>query len=757
MNMVVFRRCQSALGVAAVMALALVASLVFAAMPAAAVTLSRADAGTFLRYEHGGEQVIGVMAKDSTNNYYCIEADERVEYQLGESVKLRDDDTARRLGWLMDHYRDGTAVEHAAIAVLAHDLLDLKPDTWKSRRVSVMRDNPTLRRKVEQMWEEAGSNAPANATVTRTYAEGTRTGRVTVSVTNAQGKTIAGIRYAATLNGPAVFANGSATVTGISGAEPIVYSWKATGEGEVKASVAYDRKQVDVFAVAGGQDLVRYGGSSQVSGKAVNFSVRKEFVPTLGTAVAAKVVDAGQPVVDTVTSGVDDGDSWASGLELRASGWYFDGLGVGDLSEPVMPGADETAKEFIARLGTMGFRPSAYGEASFTAPGQRVDVRATAEPGGDAAYEAPRGGGFGTWVWAFEVEKLSDTARQYIGKDVVSGFLEYTETNSNRARVSVESTVTEHTGVVGSELSDTITVDGFPDDHGSFDGNVKLGIGADRAMAQVSVWWAGDPNDSAGDEVYRPQEETPPAEDSNHRLIGVWDYPAVNGRIRVGAGAPDAHGDPVHIVAESHGWYVFVWSFDGDDRVMPASSAYDDAWERVRIWDVARPRKPALTTQVEPGIVRVDEPFRDTARIVGDVPEGAYVTFTAYEAVEEGAVPGMNGVLLDEARAEVDHTLFEQTIASPQVRSPKAGLVYWRASLRSRDGDVLVSHELGVEGETVTVEVPDDPPAEPKADPEPEKPVLSHTGAGVVAIIVVGSGAAAAAIGALAFRRRSRR
>ena len=125
MNMVVFRRCQSALGVAAVMALALVASLVFAAMPAAAVTLSRADAGTFLRYEHGGEQVIGVMAKDSTNNYYCIESGERVEYQLGESVKLRDDDTARRLGWLMDHYRDGTAAEHAAIAVLAHDLLDL--------------------------------------------------------------------------------------------------------------------------------------------------------------------------------------------------------------------------------------------------------------------------------------------------------------------------------------------------------------------------------------------------------------------------------------------------------------------------------------------------------------------------------------------------------------------------------------------------------------------------------------------------------
>ena len=83
-------------------------------------------------------------------------------------------------------------------------------------------------------------------------------------------------------------------------------------------------------------------------------------------------------------------------------------------------------------------------------------------------------------------------------------------------------------------------------------------------------------------------------------------------------------------------------------------------------------------------------------------------------------MPGMNGVLLDEARAEVDHTLFEQTIASPQVRSPKAGLVYWRASLRSRDGDVLVSHELGVEGETVTVEAPDDPePPRPPSVPWP--------------------------------------
>ena len=64
---------------------------------------------------------------------------------------------------------------------------------------------------------------------------------------------------------------------------------------------------------------------------------------------------------------------------------------------------------------------------------------------------------------------------------------------------------------------------------------------------------------------------------------GTWDVPAKNGTIRVGAGSLDAHGKPINIIAEDHGWYVFVWSFAGDDRVMPAASAYDDQWEQARV------------------------------------------------------------------------------------------------------------------------------------------------------------------------------
>ncbi|MFC5221154.1 peptidase [Bifidobacterium leontopitheci] len=748
----VLKRMKAAVG--ALLALVVTLAMMVAARPASAATLPRPDPGTYLPYQFGGTQIIGAMAKDDTNYYYCIEAGVQIDYRLGAATKVTDNDKARRLGWLMDHYRGGSAEDHAAIAVLAHDHFDLKPAAWAERRAVIMAAYPALAAKANQLWAEAGEHAPAGATIERTYAEGIREGKVTVSVTNAAGKRIAGIAYTAILDGPATFSNGQSQVSGVSGTSPITYAWKATGAGDVKARVRYDRKQVD--HVESGQDLVRFGGSSQVDGTAVNFTVQRHFRPTLSTVTSQKIVDAGEPVSDTVTAGVASGHHWPDGLELAAEGWYFDRLDADDVEDgPIMPKGDESAQEFLERLRKAGYKPAAYGTTTFTAPGQSRDVQAVTKPGGDEPYRAPAAGGFGTWVWAFELDGQSAKAKQYLEDDVVSGFLEYTETNSNRSRLTVESTVTEHTGVVGSEISDIITVAGFPDDHGDFRGDDELGIGADRDTATVSVWWAGDPDDQANDEQYRPQGAEPPAEDEHHRLVGTWEYAAVNGRIRVGAGAPDVNGDPVHIVAENHGWYVFVWNFEGDDRVMPATSPYDDAWERVRIWEVAKPRVPTLTTQVKPDHVLVGEPFHDTARILGDVPEGAYVTFTAYEAVGPDDVPGVNGTLLHEVRVDVDHTLFEQTVSSPETRSPEPGLVYWQASLVSADGDVIASHALGVEGETVTVEEPPEPEEPEEEEPEePEEPEMPKAGAAVTVAMALAAGTAAAGALLLLHRRR---
>ena len=52
--------------------------------------------------------------------------------------------------------------------------------------------------------------------------------------------------------------------------------------------------------------------------------VRKDFAPMVSTTVSEKVVDAGSPIFDDVTSGVADSSShWVPDLALQAEGYYF--------------------------------------------------------------------------------------------------------------------------------------------------------------------------------------------------------------------------------------------------------------------------------------------------------------------------------------------------------------------------------------------------------------------------------------------------
>lgn len=177
--------------------------------------------------------------------------------------------------------------------------------------------------------------------------------------------------------------------------------------------------------------------------------------------------------------------------------------------------------------------------------------------------------------------------------------MEATESNTSRRKLEVMSTVTEHSADIGAELSDTITVSGFPADHGQYAGNEEYEFAADRPYATVSVWWSGDPDNPSNDEAYKPSGGEVPTEDDNHRLLATWEIPAMNGTFKIGAGALDAHGAPMYLTAERPGWYVFVWRFEGDDRVSPASSRYDDAWERVRVLPPCESEKPCEPEEPE--------------------------------------------------------------------------------------------------------------------------------------------------------------
>lgn len=705
--------------------------------------------GTYLTYQYAGQQLyIGAIGTSERGHVYCIEAGKAAELTYSQEVALADTDQARRVAWLAEEYRESRDARiHAGIGVLAHRYFDLDANAWQAHWAAIHTQHPDLARTADELWNQAGQSMPASMHASYAYTEGLRSGTVNVGVLNSAGAMVAGVPYSVTLSGPAEFVGGGQRVQGTSADKTITHAWRATGEGEVSVSTTYQRPALQ--RLVSNQDYVRFAGNTDAPGSGVRFSVRKAFTPALGTVAEQHVVDAGQPVADTVTSGVAGAtDHWVPGLELNATGWYFDRIDPEALDGAISPEQGQSAEAFLDDLASRGYKPAGYGEAVFDGPDQRATVQAHTADG--KPYLAPAGGGFGTWVWAFERGRQSEQAREYMTRDVVTPFLEIPETNANRARVTVESTVTEHSATVGAELSDTITVSGFPDDHGSFDGDDAYGFGADNAYAQVRVWWAGDPDDPNNDEAYRPDTVEEPQEDDNHRLLGVWEYPAVNGTIRVGGGAPDAHGEAVHITAEQHGWYVFVYSFAGDDRVMPVTSAYNDGWERTRVNEYDTPERPVITTQVDPETVDVGDPFHDTARITGDIPEGSFVVFDAYEAVPEGQEPGGNGKLVHAHRVPVDHTLSEQVVSSPEVRSDEPGLVYWRAALISAEGDVLAAHELGAEGEVVTVKEPAKLVTPKERDPLPQ--------AGSDLLAVFGVAVAALAVGAVmlaSIRRRS--
>ena len=119
--------------------------------------------------------------------------------------------------------------------------------------------------------------------------------------------------------------------------------------------------------------------------------------------------------------------------------------------------------------------------------------------------------------------------------------------------------------------------------------------------------------------------------------------------------------------------------------------------------------------------------FHDRATVTGDVPGDATVEFTAYEAVDDGVEPGSSGKLLDAVAVPIRCGGDDGgcVAVSPQVRSSREGLVYWRAAVVSKDGDVLASHDLGVPGEVVTVRR------------KAENPALAKTGSSIYAVTAV--------------------
>lgn len=669
-------------------------------------------------------QSLGVVDRFNGKNAYCIEADVLYTGTAGTWGDWTDERTkpdAQRLAWLTDrHNDDRDDLTQAAIAGLIHQKLDPRGNEYLSgiQRLGWADGTSwdTYTAKMNSLWNEAVANTPAGLNMEYQYTQGKRKGTINVGIQNGNGANIAGAQYTATLNGPAVFdQNGKNTISGTTTGSDQHLAWTATGNGEVTYTLSRKIPKAAILSSPNQNLMSPTDPGTQTSN--ITFQVRNNFQPTVSTQVSDKIVPKGARVSDKVTSGIKKGDEWVDGVNVTAKGYYYtlDARQANDLTVLKQDKNEKTA-DYLNRVAKKYGNPVATADATFGRVGQEQTVTAKNANGTD--YVNPQDGRIGTWVWV--ILKNEQTQPDHITADYVDPFGQTTESDVHKAAPNHDSTVLEQYTGLNKDIMDTITIGGLPQDYGQFNTNEDYGFGGD-VKAKIRVWWAGSgTGDRTQDEKFKPTTQAEPTADANHRLLGEWEVPAGNGTYKVGGGKitfrQNNTGDAkivvdrgVDIKATTNnesGYYVFIYDFPGSDRAAAFKSAYNDPWERSFVEET--PHTVDLTSNVSTSEAGQGEEFYDVAHINGQVARGSYVTFTAYDAVP-GSPNTAAPKKLDNYRVPVSNEQADASskkafdIISPKISTDTVGNVYWKVSLYNEQNELLASHALGIESETVKI------------------------------------------------------
>jgi len=669
-------------------------------------------------------QSLGVVDRVNGKNTYCIEADTLYTGTTGTWGEWTDERTkpdAQRLAWLTDrHNDDRDDLTQAAIAGLIHQKLDPMGNEYLNgiQRLGWADGTSwdTYTAKMNSLWNEAVANTPAGLNMEYQYTQGKRKGTINVGIQNGNGANIAGAQYTATLNGPAVFdQNGKNTISGTTTGSDQHLAWTATGNGEVTYTLSRKIPKAAILSSPNQNLMSSTDPGTQTSN--ITFQVRNNFQPTVSTQVSDKIVPKGARVSDKVTSGIKKGDEWVDGVNVTAKGYYYtlDARQANDLTVLKQDKNEKTA-DYLNRVAKKYGNPVATADATFGRVGQEQTVTAKNANGTD--YVNPQDGRIGTWVWV--ILKNEQTQPDHITADYVDPFGQTTESDVHKAAPNHDSTVLEQYTGLNKDIMDTITIGGLPQDYGQFNTNEDYGFGGD-VKAKIRVWWAGSgTGDRTQDEKFKPTTQAEPTADANHRLLGEWEVPAGNGTYKVGGGKitfrQNNTGDAkivvdrgVDIKATTNnesGYYVFIYDFPGSDRAAAFKSAYNDPWERSFVEET--PHTVDLTSNVSTSEAGQGEEFYDVAHINGQVARGSYVTFTAYDAVP-GSPNTAAPKKLDNYRVPVSNEQADASskkafdIISPKISTDTVGNVYWKVSLYNEQNELLASHALGIESETVKI------------------------------------------------------
>lgn len=683
--------------------------------------------GYMMRAFHGNvwwlgdnEQILGVMGTHNGNPVYCIQIGmPGVDVNSGTWSDATDQ-TSQTAAYMVDRNKgDMSNLTQAAVQYALHEHLDQRPAWWNDAKQHnnglVGGDWNTVAATAARLWKEAEDNLPSSLKASYQYTNAKRKGTINPEIKNGAGQYVSGVPYTITISGPAMFdANGQKKYSGVTTGQEQHIPWTATGNGNATYKISHKVSRAQKLS-SPNQDLFGPTDSSTRTAD-VTFQVSKDFQPTVSTQVGSKIVPRGARVSDRVTSGIKQGDEWANGVNVTAKGYYYtlDARQANGLAVLKQNGNEKTA-DYLNRVAKAYGNPVATADATFSGPGQTQAVTAKNADGTD--YVNPQDGRIGTWVWV--ILKNEQTQPDYITADYTDPFGQVTESDVHKTGPNHDSTVFEQYTGLNKDIMDTITIGGLPQDYGQFNTNQAYGFGGD-VKAKIRVWWAGSgTGDRTQDEKFKPNTQAEPAADANHRLLGEWEVPAGNGTYKVGggritfrpanAGKAQTVAEDVNITAtdaSQTGYYVFVYDFPGSDRAAAFKSAYNDPWERSFVEET--PHTVDLTSNVSTSEAGQGEEFYDVAHINGQVARGSYVTFTAYDAVP-GSPNTAAPKKLDNYRVPVSNEQADASskkafdIISPKISTDTVGNVYWKVSLYNEQNELLASHALGIESETVKI------------------------------------------------------
>tara|TARA_B100000678_G_scaffold228995_1_gene197100 strand:- start:6357 stop:9332 length:2976 start_codon:yes stop_codon:yes gene_type:complete len=368
----------------------------------------------------------------------------------------------------------------------------------------------------------------------------------------------------------------------------------------------------------------------------------------------------GDALTDTITV------SSSNGAWLRRDGAFIPVVFEGTAYQ--VPGTLPPARDGAVPAGAVPL-----GAVTVTADGPGVYT--------SPAVVAPTGG-FLTWVWEVRKSTQPEWVRDYLAADFTDDYGIPVETTSVRWPITTTSLMREYNVHPAGRAFDTVTVTGFPTNHGEFTGD---------------GYWDAD-LDKLVHTVYGPfTTDTGLTDDldlTGAPVLTSITTPARNGVWRLG------YTDADRITPTEPGYYVLVTTFEGDDRVQPYQSSPADVLERFYVPPTPEVELPVtVITQATPAAL-VGEPFGDTALVQGSIPEGASLVFRTYGPQPADQTPACETAFFESDPIPVTRP---GVYTSPTTTVTTAGNVYWVETLYDATGGVLVEGACGAPGETTVI------------------------------------------------------